>query len=221
CVTYEQTGVFSGHAVGGGVAFPAGLTRFCGGGLGIAANPARLARGPSISLSRLFWLLRLFWFWRREGGRRLRLVSGNRIVRDSNQEQQLHGAGKANQNKAHSYCLDPWYVTPKFGGPFLYQTVNAKHDHRDAAESDHVSQGNSLHGQLLPLPPPIARGIGGALGILCQQAVRFAHADRTLVRRLETLEAVLNDCARRHPGDRSLNDERAPSSKAGPLAGLY
>jgi hypothetical protein len=88
-------------------------------------------------------------------------------LRDKNQEQQLHGAGKANQNKTDSHCLDRWYVTPKFGGTFLYQTVNAKPDHREAAESDHVGQGDSLHGQFLPCGKAPRFAGGGQVGSSC------------------------------------------------------
>ena len=92
----------------------------------------------------------------------------NRVARGKNQEQQLQGPRKANQEKT---------VIPqaKFSDPFTDQNVKTpepKNYHRDAAESDYIGEDNSLHGQLLPLPLPIARRIGGALGTLCQALKR-------------------------------------------------
>jgi GDP-mannose 4,6 dehydratase len=105
------------------------------------------------------------------------LKNDSMVGRGKNQEQQLQGPRKANQDKTDSYGLDRRYVIPqaKFSDPFPDQNVKApepNNDHRDAAKSDHIGEDSSLHGQLLPLPPPIARRIGGALGILCQALKR-------------------------------------------------
>src|SRR5262249_36637559 len=84
------------------------------------------------------------------------------------QEQQPQGLRKANEDKTDNYRLDRWYVVrqAEFSDPFRDQNVKTpepKSDHRDAAESDHIGEDSSLHGHLLPLPPPAAMGIGGAL----------------------------------------------------------
>src|SRR5205823_13344103 len=105
------------------------------------------------------------------------------IARGKNQEQQLQGPRKANQDKTESYCLDRRQVIPQaeFSDPFPDQNVKApepNNDHRDAAESDHIGEDSSLHGQLLPLPPPIAMGIGGAL----RNSVKHSSAKQSPVR---------------------------------------
>ena len=81
------------------------------------------------------------------------------VLKGHQREQQPQGLRKANQGKTDSYCLDRRHVIPQaeFSGPFRDQNVKTperKSDHRDAAESDHIGEDSSLHGQLLPLPPP-------------------------------------------------------------------
>ena len=84
------------------------------------------------------------------------------VAHGKNQEQQLQGPRKANQDKTDSYGLDRRYVIPqaKLSDPFPDQNVKAPEPnnyHRDAAERDHIAKDNSLHGQLLPIAAPIAR----------------------------------------------------------------
>src|SRR5262249_27636189 len=80
------------------------------------------------------------------------------VLKGHQREQQPQGLRKANQGKTDSYCLDRQYVIPqaKSSDPFRDQNVKTpepKSDHRDAAESDHIGEDSSVHGQLLPLPP--------------------------------------------------------------------
>ena len=80
-----------------------------------------------------------------------------------NHQQQLQGPRKTNQDKTNSYCLDRRYVIPhaEFSDLFRDQNVKTqepKNDHRDAAQSDHVSEYSSLHGHCSLCPDRSQRG---------------------------------------------------------------
>src|SRR6516225_11331274 len=78
------------------------------------------------------------------------------VLKGHQREQQPQGLRKANEGKTDSYCLDRRYVIPQaeFSDPFRDQNVKTpepKSDHRDAAESDHVGEDGSVHGQTPPV----------------------------------------------------------------------